>query len=255
MHCTNCGNPYKEGDTFCIYCGTSLKQNFFLSSLKHPLFLTLCILITCGCGLTLMGDEFSVIGVLLTIFFWLTYASARKNVVSQTHLRSVSGTLFALYVINFMVFGGIALMGVLVTLLLSLGNAYSWMGVLEEYEGYVPLQDTVLDEITGSTMITLISVVILVIFIAIAVIGILLNILGFRKIHRFAQSVYLNVFSDNPLLYKPGSVSTWMIVFGIFLGVSALDNIEENFILFLGNGAYSAAFFVGSAWIRKHFTR
>ncbi len=249
MYCENCGTPYAEEDSFCANCGTSLKPNFLLGPLNHPLFLTLCILITCGCGLTFIGGEISVINILLTIFFWLAYASAKKNVVSQSHLRSISGTLFASYVVNFVIFGIIALVGVLLAISLWLVGTGSWAASFLEIEG--ELQDVLAGGATGMTFISVIAIFVFIVFLGIAVVGSIINILGCRKIHKFAQSLYLNISVENPILYKPATVSGWMIVLGIFVGLSAL--MQDDFMLFVGNGAYSAAFFVGNVWIRKHF--
>ncbi len=254
MCCANCGAPCVEGDTFCTGCGTALKQNFLLAPLRHPLFLALCILISCGCGLAFISGEFSVISILLTIFFWLTYASAKKGVVSQTHLRSISGTFFASYVVNFVLFGVIALAGVLIFISLLLLGTGSWAASFLEIETDLQkLQDVLAGGVAGMTFISVIAIVLLIVFLVIAAVGIILNILGYRKIHKFAQSLYLNVYSENPILYKPGTVSGWMIAFGIFFGLSALSNLGDDLWLFLENGAYSAAFFVGNAWVRKHF--
>ncbi len=256
MYCANCGAPCADNDTFCVNCGTTVKQNFFLNALRHPLFLTMCILITCGCGLSLVTEELSVISILLTIFFWLTYGKARKGIVAQGHLRSISGTLFASYVINFVIFGGIALAGgILAATLLFVGTG-SWAASFLEIE--TDLQE--LEEIfagwaSGMTFISIIAFLFLIICLVIAIIGIIINVLGYRKIHKFAQSVYLNAYSENPILYKPSAVSSWLIVFGVLYGLSALSSLGDGFLLFLGNGAYSAAFIVGHIWIRKYFVQ
>ena len=59
------------------------------------------------------ADSFSVINILLTVFLWLTYASARKDKVPTDHLRFISGTLFAQYVILFVAAGLCLLVGVI----------------------------------------------------------------------------------------------------------------------------------------------
>ncbi len=260
MYCEKCGTPYTEGDTFCSNCGTSLKGNSLkgnslLDALKHPLFLVLCILITGGCGLAIINKELSVISILLTIFFWLTYASAAKGMVSQKHLRCISGTIFASYVVNFVIFGAIAFVGIMMAIVLPLVGTGSWIASFVEIETELQeLHEVFAGGIAGMTFLSITAIVLLIVCLIVAVVGIVLNILGFRKIHKFAQSVYLNAYSENPIFYKPSVVCGWLIVFSVFFGLSALSNLEESFLWFLEEGAYCAACIVGHIWIRKYFS-
>ena len=50
---------------------------------------------------------------------WLTYAQARKGILDSTHLRSLSGTTFAVYVINYVAAGCVAFVGIMIAFALT----------------------------------------------------------------------------------------------------------------------------------------
>lgn len=225
-----------------------------LTALQHPLFLVICILISAGCGLGIFSGNFSVIHVLLTIFSWLAYAKGRNGVADAGHLRCISGTVFASYVIQFILFGLIALCGILVAgLLLILGTNVSWLqwGLEQIDPELVPdIYDA-----SGQIALTVFAFIIAGIFLFIAAFGIIINILGYRKFHKFAQSVYLSVGAEKPVFYKPKTVQGWAIAFGVVYGLSALSALPDfQLFAFLSNASFSAVFIVSSFWINKNFS-
>lgn len=257
MKCTNCGYEHPREVAFCPNCGSPMKRGPILKALKHPMFLVICILISCGCGFNLLGGDLSVIGILFTIFFWLTYAKGQKGIAEQKHLRSISGTFFASYVVNFVVFGAIAILGVLIAItLLFAGNSIAFQEFLMDIE--MTINDIPYDYysyFTANAMLTIYAIAIAGICLFLCAVGVVLNIVGYRKIHKFAQSVYLNVGTEEPVFFKTSAVRAWLIVFGVIYGISALSSAVENSWSFLGDAAYSAAWIVGSVWVVKHFTQ
>ena len=117
MKCKNCGFEYGEQYDYCPNCGTQnaveqpTKQpvaeavslnpvaDKVMSALKDSGFLVLCILMSISCVLSLKGG-FPLINILLTIFLWLTYADVQKGFANEKHLQSISGTVYASYVIT-----------------------------------------------------------------------------------------------------------------------------------------------------------
>ena len=130
MKCIKCGFESAEDFNFCPVCSEpqtpveSVSINpaadVVMPALKDNLFLAICILITIYCGLALVSGTLPLIQVLTTIFLWLVYSQSKEGFVSENHLRNVSGTVYAGYVINNVVFGIIAFCGIIIGGLFSL---------------------------------------------------------------------------------------------------------------------------------------
>ena len=92
-----------------------------LPALKDPLFLVVCILLSISCLLSLSAGSVPLIDILITVFLWLTYAQARKDIADAGHLRCVSGALYAQYVIVYVVAGLLLVVGVILMLYFANG--------------------------------------------------------------------------------------------------------------------------------------
>jgi len=111
MRCTNCGYESEDNFAFCQRCGAAAPETApknpaadkVFALLKDPLFLALCILFTCAGVLSWGNIGIPIIVVLLSIFLWLCYADAKNGMVNVHHLRYLSGTVYANYVIFYIV--------------------------------------------------------------------------------------------------------------------------------------------------------
>ena len=106
MKCNQCGFEAAQDSLFCPQCGERMVQDAsgrsgfadqLLPALKDPLFLVVCILLSISCLLSLSAGSVPLIDILITVFLWLTYAQARKDIADAGHLRCVSGALYAQY--------------------------------------------------------------------------------------------------------------------------------------------------------------
>lgn len=289
MKCLNCGYE-RDGDfTFCPSCGTKAAETAYATPnvnagptvapapastfkapafLKDNLFLTVCILTTVGAAAALFSGNLSVISVLSSIFLWLIYSTAREdNPAFLKHMRSISGTIFANYVINWVLCGLCAFCGLIVTTTFSLGSrAFLYGDIFSELVD--ALYDSMGSEWTEefleifssvtafgiATILSIVGVILLLVAVAIA----LFNVFGTRSIHKFAQSLYLFGMNQTNTLVKFEAAKNWMLVFGIFNGLSALSslsNAENSLLSFLGGGCIAAAYIVSYVLLKKYFTR
>ncbi len=271
MKCYKCGCESPEDFAFCPKCGerpggefhgndifaqsaqgaqTGAAAQRVLTSLKDSLFLVLCILFTVGTAISVLKFDISVINILLTIFLWLAYVKAQKGDAGKEHLRCVSGTVFASYVLAYVACGAAALGGlILIVFGGSIKSAITEvMGSLDVdlygVLGYEWFSDL------GSVIFSLLGFVLIII----AVVGALFNYFGTRNIHRFVQSVYMGLDDESVHPVKVNAAGSWILVFGIFSGISAVSSLfGSEFVDFISSGATCAAEIIGYMMIKKYY--
>lgn len=293
MKCSNCNHEIIGDFTFCPNCGAKVENEQPESSfdtqpdfsditaastfnapvfsapdfLKCGLFLTVCILQSIATALPLFSGNISVISILFTIFLWLAYYNARKNTPNTiTNMRSISGTLFAQYVINWVLCGLSALCGILfVSVAGFIGkNAtyldsfrydirrYIYQAISESELGKEIYSN--LSYLNAFTFATLI-IIAAFIFIIIAIVLALFNIFGTRSIHKFAQSLYRREAGVTNTLVKLGTAKNWMLVFGIFKGISAVSSIPTSLTDFCVDGCLAAIYIIAFIIIGKYISQ
>lgn len=276
MNCPHCGNPVSEAESFCSVCGApqaaqqpqppvqqpqqpvGLTLRQLLARLfTEPLFLTMCILESVSVAAAiLLNGIFSfgnivthVPGVLFVIFLWMLYAQSRKGDADPKSMRYISGTCFAVYIVNWVSAGALMLGGLL---LCAVGGALSGFmdTVMDAVLGSVSGINAALDafKLTGTALFVVLGIIVILT----GVVTMLLNIFGYRNIHRFAQSVYRSAESGvwQPVQLK--AAHTWLMVYGILQALGALSSLGSLSGL-LGGGCGAAALIVASLWLRKHF--
>lgn len=255
MKCSNCGCENVENAKFCQRCGSVLESDRgslterMLRLLKDNLFMALCILQSISTGVPLIGGDISVISILITIFLWLVFAQGKKDIVASDHVRCISGTIFASYVVAWVMSGILAFCSLLfVIFALTMDKAKLWNLFHSQIEPYM---NRYFDGITLTTSFYLLLIALVVVIIA--VICACLNVFGTRRIHRFVQSLYKNLECGQMGIVKRGAAQTWMMVFGILHAASAIFLPGGNAVSFLGNGCSSAVFILGSILVGKYF--
>lgn len=271
MYCPNCGSQMMDGTIFCTNCGSPMtprsmivRGNRVITALQDPLFLVICILWSVSALVQLIIVGFpDVIVVLLTIFLWLTFAKARRGETPQKQLRCISGVVYAEYIVSFVLSGLMLLAG---TLILVLGVTFPFAsGGLPELGNfaweYLPEQYGRADYVFSTLLFVIIGLVLIVT----AGATIALNILGYRRIHRFAKSVYENAYSDVPLP-DAKAARIWLMIFGIasaaqipnYLLVMVTSGVESGsasgFILSLASGCKVTVAILASILIKKHYS-
>lgn len=245
MKCNNCGFESERDFEYCMNCGAAADKNAVpveavslnpaadkvMNALKDRLFLVICILMTASCVLSLNGG-LPLINILITVFLWLTYADAQKGFASENHLRNISGTVYANYVITNVACGILIVCGVLLGAIFALfANTPEFISeleaVLSEYD-FSEFGINMADIPQGFGLIM--GWIIAFVFIAIAAIGLVFNLLGMRKIHRFAKSVYQGIMYQNPNFENPRAAKNWLLFFGICSAISAVSSLTSGSI-------------------------
>jgi len=289
MKCTNCGYEPEGNALYCAKCGMALptepapaaepapqptpepvsaaepqtvvppnvpiadpKSNSLLAALKDALFLLICICVTASAGFSLLSGGLPVIQILLAIFLWITLAKASKNILSVEHLRCISGTVYANYVVCNVCAILLLVSGVGVTVsFLAFSNVPEFANNFSFANELIELVPE-LEPILANLNYSLFGVVLGVIFLFAGIIILLISVLGLRKIHRFAKSVYQGVGNPFFPFEDPRSAKTWLLVFGIVSGISALSTLGSGLFAFLSAAGAAAAPILAALLIDKY---
>lgn len=260
MKCIKCGFESPENFNFCSVCGqqqTPVEQisinpaaDVVMPALKDNLFLAICILITIYCGLSLVSGALPLIQILATVFIWLVYSQSKKGFVSEKHLRSVSGTVYAGYVINNVAFGIIAFCGIII------GGIFNLVVGVTEFteilaEALAELDMSLSDINLTDEIFSFVGWFFGFVFLLIAIVGLVVNILGYRKIHRFVKSVYQSVMYGAVNFKNVRGAKNWLMFFGVCTAISAVGSISSG-IAAISIGCLAAAQIIASVLIGKY---
>ncbi len=220
MKCTYCGFETEDNSIYCVRCGRQLQAETLslnpmadrVSNLfTDGLFLVICILMSANAAFTLFCGSIPVFQVLFAIFLWLCFAQGRSGFVDQTHIRSLSGTVFAYYIVQFVGAGLLSLLGLFFSAVFSLitNSSFFYEDLAAEME-FESLAEAELFEGLMGMMGGFFLIIILIMAAGI----ILINIFGIRKIHKFIQSLYQSVeINENRIVFAKAA-RTWLIVLG-----------------------------------------
>ncbi len=254
MKCPFCNYEDENHFTSCPRCGLTQKhekkedgKSPVLSALRDNMFLVMCILVSASCLASLSFGGLPLISILLTVFLWLVFAASRHGVADAEHLRSVSGTIYADYVLTSVLFWlNIVLAVIMVVLWLFFPYILTQLG---ETLDALPLYD-----IAG--LMGLVSsrvIVMTVISTAFDIVLLLLSVLGLRRIHRFVRSLYKSLKSDDSQIEFATDASKWFIALAVVNAVSAARSMLGLDVWgFAADGCIAAAMIVASLLIRKY---
>lgn len=232
MKCNNCEFEYEDSLNACPNCNgigqfeaISLNPaaDIVSAAIKDGLFLVMCILMSSSCVFGILADSVRLFNILLAIFMWLAYAQARKGLLDSTHLRSLSGTTFAMYVINYVAAGFLALGGMLLAFALSV-VAQAPVS-LQEIASSLEIENPIIAKYITSLIVNFGGFIGFIIVI-IAVLSIVLNIFSYGKIHKFAKSVYQSIDMNTIGFQNVKAAKVWLYILGVFIIVSAVLNME-----------------------------
>lgn len=253
MRCTNCGFESSEYFAFCPKCGAKSSEETPInyaadkvcSLFKDRLFLALCILFTCAGVLSWGNIGIPWIVILVSIFLWICYADAKNGIANVQHLRYLSGTVYANYVI-FYIIGAICMV---VGTIMLINMMFE-----KEISPYAAL-----------------SIEVAITFLVIGVIVLLINVFALRKIHRFLKSLYLGVMHGNTDFYKVCKVRESLIFCAVVIGIpevalmvsyffatSFFDDMLTSAVTFLAiasPGCLAAVFILAAILINKYFIK
>ena len=266
MKCHNCLYETEQPISFCPKCGVQVAPapqtefvppvnyaaNRATALVRDKLFLAMCILISVSAVIS-----FDVISILLTIFLWLTFAKSRKNIVDANHLRQISGTVYASYVLNNIASIILIVCGVIYSALMvyAIYNSSGGSGLIDTPLAFYIPKITKLLPIKELYPHYLTLGILVALGIAISVGGIislLINLLGFRKIHRFVKSVHTGITSNNYELAYLNSVKGWLIFFAVLRCMGAVSVMGSGISAALASGSQAAAIIITVVLINKY---
>ena len=271
MKCENCGFEALETFKFCPACGKEVENrteeaaviteyvetvienpmaNKFLAAVKDKLFLAICILLSVSCIFAIAAESLPIIEILITIFSWITFAQGRKGIADDEHLRCISGSVYANYVLMNILSGLLIFLGGLVALAFALIGSQPELvnEIIREITINVPDFLSVPQELYA-----MVGWIFGFAFILMAVIILIVNLCGFRKIHRFIKSVYQGIRTQSPVCANPASAKGWLIFFGVCSALSALTFISDTASA-IYSACSSAVAIISAILIKKYFS-
>ena len=223
-----------------------------LTSLKDSLFLILCIAYSVSTAFLLFDGGVPVIEILITIFLWITFAKSRNGIASREHIRCISGTIFASYVVNYVIAGSMAFAG-LVVMIFGAGGSGFIADILQSAfreAGFGFYNRFIGGFIAGAAIIFGI-----VLIVGAAVVAVI-NYFSTRSIHLFVQSVYNSIGGGQTCIVMANTAKTWLMVLGILDAVGAVASLfghNSSILQFIALGAGAAAKIIGSILIEKYY--
>lgn len=237
-------------------------ENIMLALFGDKIFLGICILISVVAGIgVLSGGGFSVTIILYCIFLWLLYTDAKKSIVKVSNMRVISGTLFAQFVLSIIGFVCIAIGDVWLVFLAVLGaqkqgdteftnsaiqalKDHNFQINLGTYKLPLPSYEAIIDIMWFIAALGLLVAV-----------GLVIEIMGYRRLHRLAKSLYKCVESKNVIVDGLGGVKSWLVIFAVYNGVLALGELCSLDIAgFLISGVNCATCILASKLIKKYIS-
>lgn len=263
MKCSNCGYESQEDFIYCTNCGTAVSgapavslnpvADRVLAALKDKLFLVICILMSAATVLPIIsGGGLPIINILITIFLWLTYAQSTKNYANPDHIRGISGTVYASYIINNVLAVILVVCGFIVALTFGIvADVAELIDIIK-----LELNNAGVDLATfglGEEIFSIIGWALGFVFVLAGAVMLVFNILGMRKIHRFVKSVYVGILTQNGAFEKPRAARNWLIFFAVCSCISTVSALGGNIMTLIANGSLAAAEILAIIIINKYF--
>lgn len=260
MKCENCGFEYDDAVGVCPNCNGVAAEpvsvnpaaDKVLGMLKDSLFLVICILVSVSCILSLSTGGVPLLQILMAVFLWIAFAQGRKGFADSSQLKNISGTIYANYVL--VNIGTICIMvsGALIGLAWQfIADTAATQELIDEVIGLVGIENTYLVE----TLFDVSGLFVAGIFVAVGLVLLLINVLGFRKIHRLAKSTYQSVDFCVPNFENANGAKNWMVVFAVLELVSS----ASGFLAWQANAALTSAclgvcYILGSILVSRYLT-
>ncbi len=274
MFCKKCGHEYNEGQMFCTGCGEALTEanrsqpqgsyadeeysgnentikasksqvrkslvaDKFVSAFSNNLFMVACILTTVSVCISFIVGVMDVISVLYAIFMWLIYGDAKRGIANSKYMRFISGTVYAVKILLWVVFGAGAVSAFL-SLVASSAAAVDFNMTFSRY--------TQISEVLGVG----IALFMFLFFAFGAATALLLNILFYKPAHKFAQSIYTSVDTGVMNLENVSKTKNGIIVLLVIKVLSVLVS-DLNSGNFIRSGCLCATYILIYLWLKKHF--
>lgn len=230
--------------------GRNAVADRLMPALQNNNFMTICVLLSVSLGCSVLAGAMQLFTLLATIFSWLIYASVRKNTLEVKNLRGLSGTVYAMYIVNYVLAAILLVCGLCLTGLL-LGAREFFVEAMEELQPEIYFPSSI------AKMLASLPYLLAVISLVYGVGYFVINIFGFSRIHGFLKSTYLSLATGDLSTVKHArGAYVWLWVFGVVQGVSALSTLM-NFDVFsaVSMGCLSAVYIMAAFLVKDAFLR
>ena len=234
------------------------------SLLNDRLFLVICILLSAAAVFELFAGKFGVITILITIFAWILYANVKSNKLGETkQLRNISGTVFADYVVNWVLAGLVAFLGIIFLVGAIVGSSSAFYGIMDEIVESLPNSSSLsfdIYDLTHGAISVVLVIMAVCLFLCAAVIAVI-NQFGISRIHKMLQSSYKGLNNDGQPLEHVNGASIWLFVFGGICILGALStlgsissglNASKYLMSFIYQASAAVMYIMLGVLIRKH---
>ena len=260
MKCSNCGFEAAQDSLFCPQCGARMTQveaprgtfaDRILPALKDPLFLVVCILQSVACVFSLAYGTIPLIGILFTVFLWLAYAQAHKNIADANHLRCVSGTLYAQYILEYVSAGLLLVVGVILAIAFTVAGSsisYLWGAVMDALAVQLGAYNSILallSTVSGSVFFFICAFF--------ATLKVVFNLFTLRYLHRFTKAVYQGIEQDASEIQHVTTAKIVLFILGGLTLVSSLSGLIGNQLNdFFSSAASGSCAIIAGLLVHKH---
>ena len=264
MICNNCGNEFSEEYDFCPNCGAPkpVQQvapqgvisiiDKVQAALTDGMFLAACVLMSIASAASVVLNSFNVIYILTTVFMWVAYSKAASNSLESTHIKNLSGMVYAVYIINYVAYGILFIATLILTAFLIFADSIE--PFFSEVINGLQTQGINVSEYIEDGFLGFLGVFLLVVFVIVCVIGIIINVVCYRKIHKFVKSVYQSMQSGTTQIDKVNAAKNWLIVLAVGTMLDAFSN-EIFGLLLIVPGCGAAALILCALIIKRHFLK
>lgn len=203
MNCPYCKCKLDRPLSQCPSCKSKLNgsdlrltplENKLLSAFNHKLFLVTAILMTASSIFALLAKTLPIFNVLFSIFFWISYSNAKKGFVNRQNLRSISGTIYAEYLMLNITAVLMIFLGFVGSFVISVANPTT--EEIVKIIGEKGIFNRLPLNLVSDFLVKYFAVALLALFVILAILVIIPNLLWRSKIHNFAKSTYKSL-GDN----------------------------------------------------------
>ena len=261
MKCTYCHHESEDAFAYCPNCGAPAEPETpppsrnavadrLMPALQNNNFMTICVLLSVSLGCSVLAGSMQLFTLLAAIFAWQIYASVKKNMLEVKNVRGLSGTVYAMYIVNYVLAAILLVCGLGLTGLL-LGARELFVEAMEELQSEIFFPSSI------AGLLASLPYLLVVISLVYGVGYFVINIFGFSRIHGFLKSTYLSLASGDLSTVKHArSAYVWLWVFGVVQGVSALSSLM-NFYVFsaVSAGCLSAVYIMAAFLVKDAFLR
>jgi len=257
MICEKCQNQVDEQDKYCRYCGNLLLhidvdgQNVALTALRSicasKLFFAICVLMSVKVASDLSSFTLPVVPTLTTIFLWMLYSNAKKNVLKLEDFSKINNVISLDRVL---VWVNVGFVTVLEVALFTFGKECIQYILSLNFPGIDSLGSYIPTFFFKNVDLILIVCETLGFIILIAMI--VYNLMFVNKLKSFVESILLSINSGSLNdIFDAKKVKNWLYVIATLQACGALRGVESGWIIALGATAKCAASIITAIIIKE----